>query len=61
MVESVLGRDVSLSTEGFYDDLTAHGNSWEKVWEDTIKTLYLLAEEGIMINIKKCRLLVGKV
>ena len=42
------------------DDLTAHGRDISKVWADTLATLALLAKEGIMINVKKCKFLVDR-
>lgn len=56
-METLLSRDPSLSTLPYYDDLTPHGNELPKVWEDTKATIRLLAEEGIMINIKKSKFL----
>ena len=59
-METVLARHKGLSTEPYLDDLTPHGTQWRKVWEDTMITLRLLVEEGIMINIKKCKFLVER-
>ena len=50
-----------LSMESFFDDSTCYGDILLRVWEDTLEVIRLLAEEGIMINIKKCKFLVSRV
>ena len=49
-----------LSTEPYLDDLSPHGMTWQEVWEDTLRTLRILTEEGIMINVRKCKFLVDR-
>ena len=62
VMEDLLWRSpkTDLSTQAFFYDLTAHGDNIQEVWEDTLETFRLLAEEGIMINVKKCKLLVSR-
>lgn len=60
-MEEIIARKPGLSTEPYLDDLTSHGRDWRQVWKDTLATFELLAEEGIMINIKKCKLLTTRV
>jgi hypothetical protein len=62
MIELILSRSLlaDFSTEPYLDDLTAHDSeSWEKVWKDTVETIRLLVEEGIMVNLAKCKFLVN--
>ena len=51
----------NFSMESFFDDSTTHGTTWQEVWEHTLETIRLLVEEGIMVNIKKCKLLVSRI
>ena len=59
-MEDLLSKYPDLSTLPFFDDLTPHGKVIWDVWHDTIRTFCILCEEGIMINIKKCKLLVPR-
>jgi hypothetical protein len=49
-----------LAVENFFDDGTIYGDSLERVWEDTLEWIRLLADEGLMINTKKCKFLVPR-
>lgn len=51
---------VDLPMESFFDDTTIYGSSWSEVWEDTLEAIRLITEEGIMINVKKCKFLVTR-
>lgn len=50
-----------LKLENYFDDGTVYGDDWPIVWEHTLEWIRILAEEGIMINIKKCKFLVSRV
>ena len=59
-METLLDRSElpGFSAEGYFDDLTVHHEwDWRIVWRDTVEVIRLLSEEGIMINLKKCRFL----
>lgn len=63
MVEELKLRSkfTNLKVESFFDDGTVYGDDLTRVWEDTLEWIRILAEEGIMINIKKCKFLVSRV
>ena len=61
MVEDLISKSPleNFSAEGYFDDLTCHHpDSWQRVWRDSVEILRLLSEEGIMVNLKKCKFLV---
>ncbi len=51
---------VPIDLENFFDDGTLFGEDWSRVWEDTLEWIRVLSEEGIMINVKKCKFLVSR-
>lgn len=61
MVEDLIyNADPSLKCEPYLDDLTAHGCDLKQVWDDTLRIIKVLTDAGIMINMKKCKLLVRR-
>ncbi len=44
---------------GFFDDVTIPGdrNNWEALWADTLKVLKAITDAGLMVGLKKCKLL----
>ena len=50
----MLAADPELMALKFFDDITTHGNSWEYVWDQTLRALRLLAAAGFMVNLRKC-------
>ncbi len=44
----------------FVDDVNIRWNTWYGVWEDTLATIRVMAEAGLMFNLKKCKLCVPK-
>lgn len=57
MVDTILGGDPKLSAVAYIDDVTAHGTTWEQVWEDTLQVLKMLTSAGFMVNLRKCKFL----
>ena len=60
VVDRILARDPLLLALVFLDDVTAHGRTWEQVWEQTMCAIRVLAESGLMINLRKCKFLVAR-
>ena len=60
-MEQLLSKLPEMSTLPYFDDLTSHGTTLSAVWNDTKATLRILANEGIMINIKKCKFLTTRI
>ena len=50
-----------MSAVGYLDDVTAHGNDWRAVWQDTLRVLRVLTQAGFMVNLRKCKFLRGRV
>ena len=60
-METLLLGHSGLSTEPYLDDLTCHGTCEEKVWHDTLRTFEILQQEGIMVNLRKCKFLCSRI
>ncbi len=57
VIDTLLGREQDLDAVGYLDDITAHGNKWQKVWQDTLRVLRVLTSAGFMVNLRKCKFL----
>jgi hypothetical protein len=57
VIDTILGREKDLDAVGYLDDVTAHGNTWQKVWQDTLRVLRVLTAAGFMVNLRKCKFL----
>jgi hypothetical protein len=42
IIDTLLGRVGDVCAVGYLDDITTHGNEWERVWEDSIRVLRVL-------------------
>ena len=60
MEELINTAQPPLECEPYLDDLTCHGNTLEEVWQATLRCLDVVTQEGIMINMKKCKFLVRR-
>ena len=60
-MDTILGRVEGLPARAFFDDVQIPGTSWEKNWDDTIRTLEALADAGFMIYLAKCEFLRARI
>ena len=60
MEEIINTTSHAIKCEPYLDDLTCHGTTLSEVWSDTIQCLQLITAQGIMINMKKCKLLTSR-
>ena len=61
MIEDILhALPAHLWCDPYLDDLTCHGTSIQSVWEATLAVIKLITDAGIMVNMKKCKLLVRR-
>ena len=61
MIEDILSAlSLDLKCEPYLDDLTCHGTSIPEVWASTLGVIKAITDAGIMINMKKCKLLVRR-
>ena len=60
VMQYCLDRSGVEGVRAFLDDVTVGGSRWdpEELWERTRRVLFAMAEVRMMINLRKCKLLV---